>query len=394
MKKNILLIILCIFCLLGITGCGKNTEKNVNEEKNIESNDNKEKKEEKEQYTKIDVKEVLATSKNYAIIEGKDDKLYIIDKEGISQGILEEPTEVEPRYYINDNGYAGVGSYRNFSNIYDKTGKKLFESSGKIGYFRTISDSNYIIRESVVNDFNGDTKKFDVIDTEGNVIYENIPKNLEYAGGNYYYNTEVIYNVKTGKSASTDFERSFYNYSALSSGIKCTVINENVVNNDTRAILIKEDMSLKDSTGLTIINDKYYYKNADKTIYDFNDKKIKEITDGNGIRAIYYSDGKYYTVSETLYFYVMDENFNIIKEPVKLGRDVMDVNEYGVFALKDVQTRQTEIYDFDGNKKYDFGDLFITTNDNFIAKTFIDGVTNDSPLVNLYTGEELVIYTK
>ena len=36
MKKNILLIILCIFCLLEITGCGKNTEKNVNEEKNFE----------------------------------------------------------------------------------------------------------------------------------------------------------------------------------------------------------------------------------------------------------------------------------------------------------------------------------------------------------------------
>ena len=72
------------------------------------------------------------------------------------------------------------------------------------------------------------------------------------------------------------------------------------------------------------LEDGYIYENADDSwndnpgyyIKDLDGNILKDISEG-GIKEIEYYDGRFYVITNTEYWYVMDKNFNYILEPEK-----------------------------------------------------------------------------
>ena len=400
MKKKLLSFLFIGVLILGLTGCGGNNNKNIGKSDN--------KKGQNAQKEKIEVNSVLATSENYAVVIAKDGTTYVIDKDGNVQGNI--PNIASQAYQINDNGYVfQIGE--SYKKVYDKTGKEIISSKPSESYYYGISPDNYLIRSIKQDDFeNGSSYVFQVVDVNGKVIRENIKKDLgtdpsssfsvTYLGENIYFiedrDVPYLYNIKTGKHNRIEYkdieEGSCEPKNDSNNWIKCySKITPNSIR--VKNAIIKEDLSvLKVDTYDIAINDNYYYKDEDKSIYSYNGEKIKEISAGEGLKSAIYKDNKYYVSSGTYYYYVVSKSFEQEKEPVKLGRSVREVTKYGILVNKDVSTRQSALYDFDGNLVKDFGELYVYDPQDFIAKTFIDNKDNDTLPVNLKTAETITIY--
>ena len=98
-KKTLILgiILALIIMLVGLTGCGEQKQQQEEIKKQDSSESSNEAKEQ------IEVKEVKATSKNYAVVKGNDNIQYIVDKEGNVQGTINNVTDSD--VIINDNGF-------------------------------------------------------------------------------------------------------------------------------------------------------------------------------------------------------------------------------------------------------------------------------------------------
>ena len=407
MKKKILgfgVIAVLIVMLFALTGCGNNdSDTNTNKQDNVVTDEKEISKEERE---RIEVKKVYATSENYAVVAGEDLKIYIIDKEGIAQGTVENALSTN-HFMINKDGYISQVT-NNDSKILDKSGKVLFESSGTEFYKYGITPDGYLLKRITESSFeSGSSQKWLVIDVNGNIIHElseDISKQMQtgyglmYLGGNIFCKQGLdgryyLLNAKTGEMKATDY--SDFNRFKLTEDknyVKYSMeINDNmiVVN---ESLLIKEDLTCVEFKNKIAINEKYYYDQDAKSICNYDGTVVKEITEGNGIANIYYGDDKYYVSSGTAYYYVMNNNFEQIEEPVKLGKGVSGINKYGIIVKKDVTTRQSALYDFEGNLLYDFNNYYAYDPQDFVARTFIDSVSNDTMPVNLNTGEVLTIY--
>ena len=227
---------------------------------------------------------------------------------------------------------------------------------------------------------------------------------INYLGGNIFSiggfisgmgNLEqYLLNAKTGEIKKAEVEIGISDFSTREDKdyVKHSIELDNGMIVVNESVLIKEDLTCVEFNNKIAINEKYYYDEDAKTICNYDGTVAKEITEGDGITNIYYADDKYYVSSGTKYYYVMDNNFEQIKEPIKLGKSVNAINKYGVIVNKDVTTRQSALYDFEGNLLYDFNNYYAYDPQDFVARTFIDSVSNDTMPVNLNTGEVLTIY--
>ena len=414
MKKKILslgVIAVLIVMLISLTGCGE--KESSNNQNNVVTNESEVSNQiSKEEMQKLEVEKVYATSENYAVVRGKDLKIYIIDKEGIVQGTVNDAISTTV-FMINKNGYVSQVSNNN-SKVLDKTGKVIFESSGTEYYKYGITPDGYLLKRTTESDFEtGSSEKWSVIDINGNIVHElsgEVVQNhmraysINYLGGNIFSiggfisgmgNLEqYLLNAKTGEIKKAEVEIGISDFSTREDKdyVKHSIELDNGMIVVNESVLIKEDLTCVEFNNKIAINEKYYYDEDAKTICNYDGPVAKEITEGDGITNIYYADDKYYVSSGTKYYYVMDNNFEQIKEPIKLGKSVNAINKYGVIVNKDVTTRQSALYDFEGNLLYDFNNYYAYDPQDFVARTFIDSVSNDTMPVNLNTGEVLTIY--
>lgn len=70
-----------------------------------------------------------------------------------------------------------------------------------------------------------------------------------------------------------------------------------------------------DEKGTRLNEDYVLYGN---TIYDMSGKAVSELADGRGVRNILYANGRYWIVTESEWFYVLDDRFQKIAEPIEL----------------------------------------------------------------------------
>ena len=403
MKKKLLSILLMGVLIIGLTGCGKNntstSDSNLKNDTKVNKTDNLE---------KVEAVSVLATSENYAIVTGKDNETHIIDKDGVSQGTIKNIAAVG--HQINNNGYSYVLG-ESYNKIFDKEGNELFSSKSSESYYFGISPDNYVIKSVKSSDFeNGNSYTFQVVDMKGKMIREDVKKDLgtdanssfsvTYLGENIYVITDggndYLYNIKSGKSKKLENnELDYYTCKSRKTDgkwMKCySKITEDMIRVENT--IIKEDLStIKVDTYDLTMDSKYYYKSNEKSIYDYEGNKIKEVTSGDGLTAVFAKDNKYYVASGTYYYYVMNNKFEQDKEPVKLGRSVKTITKYGIIVNKDSSKRESALYDFDGKLIKDFNNLYAYDPQDFIAKTFIDGVDNNTLPLNLNKAETIAIY--
>ncbi len=77
-------------------------------------------------------------------------------------------------------------------------------------------------------------------------------------------------------------------------------------------------------------------------IYNYEDQKLLKGFDEGGIVHFAEYNDKYYIISQTNFYYVIDDNYNYVKEPVKLPDDMtynsVEFKEFGMVIKKGAAT--------------------------------------------------------
>ena len=377
MKRSITIIVLILFLVLSSSSCMKN------------DNTIKETKQDKDTYTNLKVEKVYSTSKNYAIVEAQN-KIFIVNNDGLISGKI-ETKDNNYIYQINDNGYVYAQSKDN-TIIFNKEGKSIYTNDNNEEYIYGISPDNYIIRKK--------ESKYEVVDMENKLIHNNInfDSNPLYLGGNYYIYGNNLYNIKTGKSKKIEFEIDLKKFTLnekkdYTNNYK--LINDEMVILDNK-LLIKADMSIiKFNANKNIpINNLYYLNTDNNKIYSYENYFLKKVNIDRKIKTIFFNKDTYYVGTEDGYFYILDKSLNEKTTPLKLGNQVRLINKYGVFVNKESINRKTALYDFQGELIKDFDDYYLYDIQDFVSKSFIDGVSNNTPIFNLTNNKEFIIYEK
>ena len=415
MKKKILLCLICGVLLLGVTGCG-----NESENKNSDSS-------QKENTEGIAVTDVYATSNNYLVVKA-DSEVYIINNEGKKQGTLDITVDDKTTITINDDGYVYYGVSNGDRNIYDKTGKTVLKSNDDESYLY-ISENNYTLKRSSVSDFeSGSSTKLEMVDFDNNVIKEFDSDNTPYyIGGNIWQgldsNGTFLYNDETNTQInSEEYANNYDMYIDPNNSTAITISNGGVFFDEHH--FITSDLKYTYDENIIYVSSDYYYNNEDYSIYNYDGTKVKEFTSGDGFSHIFSIDNTYYVESGTGYFYTLDKDLNQNEEPYQLedsitGRtvavgnncilsdDKVNFNEDGYEGTWD----HFYLYDYKGKLLEDIGEGFDSYSEvnNYIIRLNSMGHTEYSEtsgnrettdigpqesdkFVNLLTGEILKVY--
>ncbi len=401
--KKILSILFIGILVVSLTGCGKAIKNSNTMDTNKDQQESKE---------SVEITDVKAVSENYAVVVGDDNSTYIIDKEGNALGTI---TLTNDNVLINKDGYIAVKPEVGKVNIYDKTGKELYKTDDKTKFSFFVTESNLLLRRTIESSFSGNTSKTEIIDIDGNVKFEtDIDAKLEYIGndlvaditGNGVKVTiNKVYDLKTNSEVDVSQyyslkENNVHESWFLDLGVKDSNYTDwkytNLKQNDilminggkSSGINNKNEYVVGDSYDVLLSNE-YYYSGDKHSICKYDGTIVKDLSEGNGASIIGYYDNKYYIESGTGYYYVLDNNFNQILEPVELH--VYNINKYGIMAT-DSNKSVTTLYDFElKNKKELSYKLKRDTPQYFIAE--IENTDNSAKsYFNLNTQEKLVVY--
>ena len=401
MKKKILIlgiILTLIIMLVGLTGCG---EQKQQQEENKNQNSSESSKEPTEQ---IGVKEVKATSKNYAVVKGNDNSQYIVDKQGNVQGTIDNITDLD--VIINDNGYVTVYDSSR-KTVYDKTGNEIVSGN----FPAEVTNDGWILKSNRESNFSsGDSIKYVAVNVDGTEKETSIDSS-KYRGWSYLGNDiyscddtaaaygqryiKALYNIKTDKFK--EVEKSVYytqdslkvlndNINNIITGLTVWDFTEDHNTGKKYTVAINNELELIENGKKYLNADGNYYGN--NAIYNKDGEKIKDLTDGQGVESIIFKNDKYCIVSGTGFYYALDKNFNTVIEPIKPGKITQELTEYGVLVKN--ENDGTDLYDLDGKLKESFGTYLESTITNFIAKAYEP--YGNIKYFNLDTGKEFIIY--
>ena len=217
--------------------------------------------------------------------------------------------------------------------IVDKNGKILYQDElkgdrsnlepGSVLY-HNISPSGNVLRQTVKEDFeHGTYSTIELVTPDG----ETIPV-LDDMDSFQSFGEFEKFNV----SVSTAFSGGATAYSDLIGvGSLSDLDAEYVVDMATGEVGSANEFfdqenepyeSFWHSHGLShrVVNDEYVMNYHDNTLYDYLGNPVADLSAGEGPQESYpfYDDGHYWVVTNTGYFYVLDEDFNQTLEPVKM----------------------------------------------------------------------------
>lgn len=248
--------------------------------------------------------------------------------------------------------------------IVDKNGKILYQDElkgdrsnlepGSVLY-HNISPSGNVLRQTVKEDFeHGTYSTIELVTPDG----ETIPV-LDDMDSFQSFGEFEKFNV----SVSTAFSGGATAYSDLIGvGSLSDLDAEYVVDMATGEVGSANEFfdqenepyeSFWHSHGLShrVVNDEYVMNYHDNTLYDYLGNPVADLSAGEGPQESYpfYDDGHYWVVTNTGYFYVLDEDLNQTLEPVKMG-DNVETKVYPGYGLGvfDPAEHLLQIYQPDG----------------------------------------------
>lgn len=329
MKRKLLylsIIMVLIIGLFTLTGCSENEEaENTNDENSnsaVSSNTT-------DNYTITNIIKSFNDLDTYitdgAIVQlnNNEENCYIIDGEGkilyeITNPDIVNATNVEVSYM---NGYICYNNNQGTSYVLDlRTGDKIAEGTETIECLDVTYDG-YVLQKITNEEISGTTYQVRIIDKEGNVVWENGAEersSIDTITGNYVvfdsrcneYNS-VLINVETGKATDLGINGTIEGIKAKYNHI---VINSSIIYDmNTDSIVLKfENQDEIES----LLNENYFYTYSG--IYNVNDGTlVKDLTDGK-VENMYYTNNKYYVISDNYFYYILDENFEYTYEPTKI----------------------------------------------------------------------------
>ncbi|MBC5646843.1 hypothetical protein [Christensenella tenuis] len=258
--------------------------------------------------------------------------------------------------------------------IVDKNGNVLYRNeiitdtrgeieAGSVIYYN-ISPSGNVLRQTFRSDFeHGDYSTVELVTPEGKTIP--VKDELDYF--------EVV-GVQEGYDRATEFlDLTDYDFTGGVSAYSDTVCIAYNIYSDGQVVLdmktgkqtpareIKDkemetvaEVQEKYGFDFTLVGDQYILNMADYVLYDRAGNMAADFQDGEGPKDSYpyYEDGAYWVVTNTGYFYVTNETFEKILEPVKLCEDA-ETKFYPGYGLCvfDPNEKTMTLYNKNGGKE-------------------------------------------
>ncbi len=362
--KKVKTILMSSALLFMVTGCGYNTyleqNKNPNPEKVEEEKEEEPTKETTNNKTGsyvISVETGFDNGTHEAVIYYNDDnKYYVIDESGKTKYKFTK----EGDNFVYRNGYLVESSGDNTWVKDLRTNKKIFEGD-KYKKYVDVTEDGHVLVNILKEELSGNSYYSQILDKDGKVVWENenkrasveyfkvITKNLVIFSPYSYDNYRAI-NAKTGTETDLKLDgvKSYLDISITGNnvlfGISANNDDYEIINADTAAVTFTDTSHVNQ-----IFNDKYVFARplwGTVGIYDYNGELVKDLTEGD-VQHITYKDGKYYVISNTNFFYVMDESFNYVKEPKKIeevdGIKNWEFKPYGIVIPNDDLYKTTYI---------------------------------------------------
>lgn len=300
MNKKILIVLLLGFILIGLTGCKEKQEDEVK----LENSENK-------LVVAFSDKDELMVIKEGMV----NDNGFIVDYKGNKKGSIEKCYDGDT--YIM-NGYVYTDSSINTNYIYDQTGKKLYSVKGKI---TGVSESGYaLIEEEKSNMSQGDYIEYNIIDLKNGESIKSYEKDISdeliYTGYKDYFLEKELDAMQAGDLYDAKNQKEYHEYN----------INKEYLNKESN-ILKYIELPYEDNKDNAIGTDILSFENGlflrEGKLYDFNEKELKDISEGE-IEYIYYYNDNIFVLTYTDYIYILDKNLDYATEPVKFSDTDLD----------------------------------------------------------------------
>ena len=301
--------------------------------------------------------------------------------------------------------------------ILDKKGKILFRNDekeakdGSRSVYYNVTPSGNILKKTFTSDYeHGDYQILECIKPDGNSeklleggyinLSEAIPGKDDYLilsnpndNCSDYYKYECGYedgkgsydsgfiDMKSGKLITTD---------AYEEIVREERENRIGGMNDIEQL----DANLDDKPKTTRLNEQYVLYDDEDTIYDNSGKAVKTLEDGRGVKDILYTGDQYWIITNSGWYYILDDNFNEILKPVEIPENAKyNLTKYGLLVagnFTDESGKEQEavcLYDNSGNSEM----LSDTHSDLEIKDYMVYGGENG--WINLNTKKTVLIST-
>ena len=367
-QKKVLIVILSILLLLSVftlTGCGPQiggTPAGGHEAQNIGENQSLGEQTQGTQNNNVQQGITTILTVVYGFDDGRteslikysnDNNYYVIDKAGkVVYTISDDNMDISKNRVKYSNGYLlidtqkyGPGGEETKINYV----KDLRDGSTKLEGNETtelvnVTESGYVLERVTIEALGGTTYESRIVDLSGNVVWRSednydvecfetvVGDIVAYAGSSYSGYSFI--NAKTGKTMDLGF-------SCVKGYFDCFVFGDYILtgvsaNNDDYLIIdinnfkkIEPELSHVHK----ILNDTYIYSTplwGTVGVYDMQGKLAKDLTEG-GVEDIFYHNGTYYVISDTGFFYTMDDKFAYVKQPIKMLEDTYEDIEIGQY---------------------------------------------------------------
>lgn len=272
------------------------------------------------QEQEVDLHKPLMSSFIYCVIDrsGKVYGSFLSPYRDVSATLNEDGTFTLTQYAGTTNGITYDDSQENafYHVIVSREGRILYASDTqnsvkeeRIVYY-DLSPNGNTLRKTYSSDFeNGDLETLEFIRADGTaeVILSGKtvslwhPDDRTYTRRNDYYEYSCAAAVAGSESAS---------------GIIDMYTGQLITGDEFYARTAESaDTAPQPATGYAL-NDRYAISGS--TIYDYEGTAVKELTAGNGVESIRYSDGKYMVLTVSGWYYVLDEQLEYASEPLEV----------------------------------------------------------------------------
>ena len=259
---------------------------------------------------------------------------------------------------LNEQGTVALRApyYENYAlAIYDKKGTLLFESDERTRYYGPASNGN-VLKMSLKDDFeHGEHYSLELITSDGNTI-------PLIQGWDMEWDFYLISNPTIDEYGFTynDLENQEYHSVVIRAdtgelfdvwdGSEYSDLKEK---KEKQEIYRQIDAVFGDHENTVIVDgtQNRYLRNG--VLFNDHGESIRDLSGGQGVNGIFYHDGVYWVMSNSKYWYTLDENGDYLLEPRKADSYLYyNFTEYGlIIGLADDEEhfeRMARIYDETG----------------------------------------------
>lgn len=311
--------------------------------------------------------------------------------------------------WVDDNASAGQVILNKDGEVLFKNDKKEKANGEKTEYYN-VTPSGNILRRSWSSDYDhGDYQKLEWVQPDGTAktILESgkikvdvIGADEDYVGTNHSMWVEQLYCTDYYTYECGYGDERFLEESGIIDMTTGKLLTEDEYNEMKKNAAGDSPDDNADSPWKngTALNADYVL--CDDIVYDKDDKEAAKLDEGRGVADIVYAEQtkEYWVVTRSGYYYVMDEKFKKIMDPVKLAQDdngnlSYRLTKYGLLQKVEERdddgygTYKTALYDDSGNVAVEISGIYVSSDSVY---KYVIG-SEQTGWMNLNTKDQMIM---